>query len=380
MNRWLVASVVLLAALLCSACRGSSWGPVAFQPEPEGDWFVSVDGSDRNSGRTPEEAFATIGRAARRARPGETIVVGEGTYVGPVKTEVHGTRDRPIIYISSTPLGAKIDATGENAAWTNTGDYVDIIGFEVTGSDYIGIYNRASHVRVIGNWVHDLAVPSCNEPNGGAGIQHGNYEAHESQTLGNLVHGITPAGGYCNLIHGIYHSQVGGNIQNNIVYDVTARGIQTWHVARAVTITNNLVWNTETGILVGANDSDGSEYNVSNNILINNQFGIRESGHRSGDHNRFNNNLMYRNDEDFEVVTAEPKGTIFGDPRLVDFRADGSGDYRLRMDSPGIDAGTTGGAPDFDIRGVPRPQRETIDIGPYETPEAEAATNGSASR
>jgi len=330
------------------------------------DWFVSVDGDDGNDGRTPESAFGTITRAARAARPGDVVLVGPGTYHGSVSTQARGREDGRISFVSAVPLGAKIDATGSFAAWDNRGSHIDIVGFEVTGSDYQGIINYGSHVHITNNWVHHLAVPTCNTPNGGAGINHADYSATDNWTVGNVVnHILAPAGCY-GLVHGIYHANQGGRVQNNIVFDATFAGIQTWHAANGVTITNNLIWNSEVGILVGSASGRAENFLVANNILLDNRRGIEESGRRFGDSNRYLNNLVYQNDSDFVMISGVPRETISADPGFMRFDPDGSGDYRLRADSPAIDAGIEEGAPSTDFAGMLRPQLTAVDIGPFE--------------
>lgn len=43
-------------------------------------WHVATDGNDSNSGESPDEALATIGRAITLASPGDAISVGTGTW------------------------------------------------------------------------------------------------------------------------------------------------------------------------------------------------------------------------------------------------------------------------------------------------------------
>lgn len=60
---------------------------------------------------------------------------------------------------------------------------------------------------------------------------------------------------------------------------------------------------------------------------------------------------------------AGGQGNINANPR---FAAPLEGDYRLAAGSPCLDAGASGGAPAADIRGVPRPQGNGVDMGAYE--------------
>lgn len=57
----------------------------------------------------------------------------------------------------------------------------------------------------------------------------------------------------------------------------------------------------------------------------------------------------------------EGEGNIAADPLFV-----GNGDYRLQAYSPCIDTGTSVGAPDIDIEGIPRPQGCGYDMGAYD--------------
>ncbi len=255
------------------------WGPWV---PAKATLFVSPSGSDAHRGTSWSEAFATIGKAASVAQPGDAIVVAPGTYPGGIVTTASGTADKRIVFFSATPLGAHIDGSGHDTAWKNNGSYVDIVGFDVRHSDYLGIFNMGSFVRVIGNDVHDLAVPSCDSPIGGAGIDQGNYQGQGNETIGNIVHDIVPPGPYCNLIHGIYHSNKGGLIANNIVYHVSAKAIQTWHYATGVTITNNLVFDSHVGINVAGDRVMGDHYLVANNIVMDNTYGIIEYGAQWG--------------------------------------------------------------------------------------------------
>lgn len=59
---------------------GLTVGPVVEPPVDDGDYYVSTSGLNSNTGRSPEQAFATIERAIFAASPNDKILVEAGTY------------------------------------------------------------------------------------------------------------------------------------------------------------------------------------------------------------------------------------------------------------------------------------------------------------
>jgi hypothetical protein len=336
------------------------------------DLYVDPSGSDAQQG-TADQPLRTIQRAADLAVPGAVVHVAEGDYVEAVRSGRSGTAAAPIRYISTTRWGARIHPTGAHFAWYNTGNYVDIIGFDVSGDSAIGLYSEASHVRFIGNHVHNLTGPTC-DGNGGGGIGHGGYSSSDNDVIGNVVNDIGTFEETCNQAHGIYHSTLRGKIQNNIVYRVQSWAIHTWHAANELVISNNLVFNNGVhslnggGIVVGAGDAPGgvvaSNFIVSNNIIIDCNNSIVEYG--SVGQNQYMDNVVYRSGTIQLLNGHTAMGTIKSNPQLVDYRPDGFGDYHLQPSSPLIDAGTMDGAPLVDFDGAQRPRGAAMDIGPYE--------------
>src|SRR5262245_49994211 len=125
------------------------------------DRYVAPGGDDAADG-SQAAPWATIGFSATQVAAGDTVHVAPGTYAESITSSASGADGAPIVFVSDTPWGAKLDATGNYTGWHNTGDWVEIVGFDVSGSDYLGIYNEGSWVRVVGNHVHDLATPTCN--------------------------------------------------------------------------------------------------------------------------------------------------------------------------------------------------------------------------
>jgi hypothetical protein len=340
-------------------------------PPSDGVLHVATTGSDTIGNGSSANPFRTIGRASNSATPGTTVLVAPGVYPGTVATSANGTETERIRYVSSTKWGAVISG-GNGVVWGNRGHFVDIEGFEITGpATRLGILNIGSNVRIVGNRVRDVALTVACTGDGGAAINHGENFGADNDVIGNVVLNIGP-GGSCNTVQGIYHANLRGKIQNNLVFRGGAFGIHLWHAANAVTITNNLVVGSRrAAIIVGAGDSPGGiiadHVLVANNIAVDNgEHCFRELG-ATGPGNRYLNNICFRNGFLASLQTGAQEGTIVDDPRFVSYQIDGSGDYRLTIGSPGIDAGLLleGVAP-TDHAGVARPQGLAVDIGPFE--------------
>ncbi|GAA1255259.1 hypothetical protein GCM10009609_18170 [Pseudonocardia aurantiaca] len=368
--------VCLLVAAVAVACSTSSReprplpGPITpMLPEPTGPdaaprptLYVSPTGDDAAAG-TQDAPLRTIAHAAELARPGTLVRVAGGRYVGSFSTRASGTEDARITYQSDPVGAAEVVGTGEAAVWRNRGDHVDIVGFAITGDAVDGLISEGSFVRIIGNRVSAFEGNCISTSRTG-------YTLHDIDVIANVVHGC----GRSALDHGIYVSHPGGTVANNIAYGNTGFGIHCWHNCNHLAISNNLVFdNREGGILIGQGDSpndgsvDADGFVVSNNIAVNNgEYGIRESGATGSDNHYINNNVFANAVGGMDLQTGVESGTIDASPEFVDFRPDGTGDYRLLPDSPMIDAGTSEGAFGLDIVGIPRPRGAAVDIGVYE--------------
>ena len=342
-------------------------------------YYVSPKGSDRYEG-SQKHPWQTIQRAALVVAPGDTVHVLAGVYRGRVDTVASGLVDARITYISEQKWGAQIVGDViDRSTWDNKGNYVDIVGFDVSGVGRTGLYNDASHVRFIGNHVHDIAGPTgslCN--NGGAGIFNGSYSGFDNDTIGNRVHDI----GWTNAslcltsgsqVHGIYHANPGGHILNNVVYHNRAYGIHLWHAASGVIISGNTVFNNgSSGMVVGAGgEPKGSRADnclVSSNIFAyNHNYGFRDDSGTTGPNNKYDNNLTFNNGNgDYVASGGTVSGNISNDPQFVNYTGTALGNYQLRATSPAIDSGTTLNAPSSDLDGGTRPLGAGYDIGCYE--------------
>lgn len=341
--------------------------------------YVSPNGSDSNAG-TMQSPFRTLGRAVKSVKPSTTVHVAPGTYRENVSTTVHGTAAGRIRYVSDVKWGAKLIGTGKEAQWDNKGNYTDISGFDISGSGRQGIVNWGSYTLVSGNHIHDIKVSGGCNGSGGAGVVNANYSGSDGEIIGNVVHDIGVPG-KCNGVQGIYSSNKRAKIMNNIVYRVSSYGIHLWHAATDTIIANNTVFANGSnkmggGIVTGVGDSPGgvvlNNTHVINNIVYKNPAaGIKQycySGKSCiGSTNTTANNLVYGNGSAISLRVGSATGTVSADPQFLQYNPAGTGDYRLKSGSPGVNRGTANRAPSYDRVGVQRPLGGQHDIGAYES-------------
>jgi hypothetical protein len=341
--------------------------------------YVSPNGDDGNPG-SAARPFRSLARAARAVAPGTRVLVAPGTYQGSFRSNISGRADARISFVSTRKWGAKI-VPPKNApnktAWDNRGNYVDITGFEVDGSNYqggkrwmLGIYSGGSYDVIRNNHVHHLAQGAGCTGAGGAAIGVDSYYGGvQADVIANLVHDIGPAG--CRFVQGIYVS-TSGRVKNNVVYRVAEGGIHLWHDAHDVIITNNTVTAANTGIIVGGGNfyrtkGPNDRTAVYSNIVYDNRIGIAEQG-KTGRNNSYRNNLVYKNGTaDWRLKNGlKHSGTVSAPPQ---FMADGRSarpDLRLGKLSPAIGQGTPAQAESTDFDGKPRNAGAGFDIGAYQ--------------
>jgi hypothetical protein len=338
--------------------------------------YVAATGKDSNPG-TQAAPLLTIARADALASAGYTIHVAPGTYkvaaaslgAAGIKTSKSGTATAHIKFISDVKWGAKIIVSGTGITWDSRGNYVDIDGFDISGSGRHGILAGGANLTITNNFIHDLLVSGgCNGSGGGAIDTWG--------PVGNILidrNVVRNIGvkmiGSCATVQGIYVANPNNIVTNNLVSGVAAVGITQWHGATASTIVNNTVFHNKEGILLGQGDAGtttGSANNyVANNLVYDNTtYGIVEGGKMAGN-NRYANNLVAKSGTALRVK-GTVTGTISSDPLFVGYQANGTGNYHLSSSSPAIDRGTSTSAPKIDLALVARPRGAAVDIGAYE--------------
>ncbi len=325
---------------------------------------------------------------------GGTVYVLPGTYNGytsqhTIRLATSGTPSARIRWVAKTKWAARIvghvnPANGLGWGIVIAGDYVDLVGFDVTSDANMGVWVLGTHVRVIGNHVHDIpGQPGCTSY-GASGVEQGNYSGGYMEVIANVVHNVGSGGpGSCNKYQGIYLAAPFDAAVNNVSYRNASKGIATWHAATRNTISNNTVFDNDVGILVGAGDSPcdracSADYMlVSNNIVYHNKtIGFWQYA-RAGGHNVYTNNLTFANGDSNVLLQGDCGNIIFAtcnsfvkavyaDPQFVNFTGNFfTGDYHLKDVSPALKAGTVLGAPSTDFDGKSRTGGTAPNLGAF---------------
>jgi len=355
-------------------------------------YYVATTRSDTNPG-TQAAPFQTIQKAGDVVNPGDTVLVGDGTYTDTnianvvVYVQKGGISGNPVTFKSQNKWGAKVDLQTRGHGFFVVSQYIIIQDFEITGGADIlgadGIFgdNGAFYLQVMGNHIHDISRICTDTAYGNCGIyiangvNHVTFEKNLIHDIGRYApgeHGCSPSNGYYqHNDHGIYLD--GGmdyTIRNNIFYKCN-RG---WaihlypHPITNLSILNNTFafpnpWRN--GHIVIATSLSNSI--IANNISYQATTGFINSESAGSLANvQVNNNLTYPGTTS---ANTPPSGITFSgnidntDPKLVNPTAN---DFHLQSNSPAINAGVSISSVTDDYDGVTRPQACCWDIGAYE--------------
>lgn len=349
-------------------------------------YYVRTDGSNSNTGlaNTAGGAWLTIQKAASILVAGDIVTVGNGTYTGNINTTTSGTSGNHITFQSATLYGAKIIPPGSAQSnlngWRNTGQYVDVIGFEFDGTNdspgliwTTGFYQLGGNSLVKQIHAHHIAKTLA-QPNssGGAGIVAGD-ESFGGTNINNTVdkcwvHDIGPNNGA--QVHGVYAAATGCVVTNCLIYAIQDAGINSWHWAKNLIIVNNTLFNTVEGLIIGSGDNGGTSINansiIRNNIVFDNvTYGINEQGTTGA--NTYTNNCVFQNGTNWILQNGNTHSSdITANPSFINYIKAGGGNYHLASNSPCINTGTSLNAPALDLDLTVRPQSGLYDVGAYE--------------
>lgn len=139
-------------------------------------YYVSPEGDNSNPG-TQALPWQTIQFAVDVAIPGDTLLVEDGVYEGPIIMTRSGEPEAYIVLRAINKWGAKvevIDGEGDQDGIKAAANYLTIDGFELFDSNPgigrhgngITVYNN-HHVNILNNNIHDF---------GGSGIQAAHFD------------------------------------------------------------------------------------------------------------------------------------------------------------------------------------------------------------
>lgn len=348
------------------------------------NYYVAKTGNNANAGTTTAGAWLTINRAVTAGSvvaAGDIVNVLAGTYTETVVVSRSGNATSYITITAVTPFMSSTyiiaGSTLHSSAFLVAGDYVKVIGFNITGGGAVGLDLQGSFDEARRNFIHDIPAPG-NDGFGGAGIDFSNFPSTTDGIAdGNIVAniGAYDAAGFNNSIQGLYASIPRITFSNNIVYGVLAYAVNTGHYATSCTIVNNTLFGNGNvdldsgGVVITGTDAapTSNGHHVRNNIIYDNQgIGIHEEG-TQGSGNLYSNNLVFGNNTNYGVLNGHSNlNNITNSPTFVTYIRAGGGNYHLSATSLCISAGTSSDAPAIDFDQVARPQNVNFDIGAYE--------------
>lgn len=123
------------------------------------EFYVATNGSDSNSGSI-DAPVRTIQQAVNRVTNGGTIYVRGGSYQVSGEITINSDHDgTSSSWLVIRPYGneaVKLVSPASAPAFSVSGQYVEINGFECTGGSHGIIGVRAQHLRILNNTVHDV--------------------------------------------------------------------------------------------------------------------------------------------------------------------------------------------------------------------------------
>ncbi len=142
------AARTILPMTCFSLCLMLAPASVLAVDEERREFHVSVNGDDQNDG-SRTAPFATIGAAAERARPGDTITVHEGVYRERVNPVQGGAGDRSRIVFRAAPgENAVIKGSERITGWVNENNDTWKV---VLPNEFFGDFNPYADV-IYGDW------------------------------------------------------------------------------------------------------------------------------------------------------------------------------------------------------------------------------------
>ncbi|MEI6337004.1 MAG: right-handed parallel beta-helix repeat-containing protein [Verrucomicrobiota bacterium] len=175
-----------------------SFTTLAEDPAPR-NWYVAPDGNDNNSGLRRDQPCRTVGFAASKAGPGDTVLIAGGSYPECVRVRNTGDKGKPIKFRSMPGERVIFDGNQNrlDTAWVINGkEHVEIDGFYFL--HHRGECGGNLSTRLI-NIVQsrDITVRRCLMDGRGSGGYPASFMtaySTENLTLSNIVSIMAPDG------------------------------------------------------------------------------------------------------------------------------------------------------------------------------------------
>ena len=303
--------------------------------------------------------FPTIQAAIDAANNGDIVTVDHGTYV-----ETLDFHDKALTLRSIS--GRDVTSIeGPGGTVVTMGPQGRISGFTIRNGR--SSFGGGVYLRGDGNVVSDNTFEYNTATSGGAGAAI--YVNSSSPVIsGNIFrHNACDRQSSAGVISVLNTSSP--RIANNVFYDNPCRAIDivtpSLSPARPVIVNNTIVHNRAGVMWFRSLGLQNQTYQ--NNIIAFNEIGVEVQAFSGGGDPTWENNLTFGNSVNYQGSDQTGlSGNISQDPAFVD--AD-TNDFRLKGDSPAVDAGVNFGAPNHDFEGDPRPIDgdhdgvATVDIG-----------------
>ncbi|HMR04464.1 MAG TPA: choice-of-anchor Q domain-containing protein [Polyangiaceae bacterium] len=364
-------------------------------------WSTGSDARSKTQAQSRSTPWKTIDHAEENVGPGDTVIVGDGTYGSAAQEwnevvlyiDASGTLAAPITFRAENKWGAVLSGanTMHGAIWLNChasppASHIRIQDFEIANFFELGVrskdnngapYNtRCDNIELSGLRVHHVR-------HSGIELEATENSVVERNVIFDVYGGLPDA---VNQYHGVYVSDNTDKIRvvNNLVYDIP----HGWPVhvfddhnhggpASNHTFINNTLVNTNSE-RSGGIVAFGAGHVIRNNVLYEAvsasgyEYAIAESA-GSGVVSLAENNLTNLP----KLCKAGCPGASMANNTLNsnltnEFTDPKTADYTQRPGALSIDTGTGVGAPKVDLLGASRPQGTATDIGAYEFPDEPA--------
>jgi Right handed beta helix region len=252
-------------------------------------YVSSIIGSDKNAGTSGSAPLASLQAAENLVKPGDTVEVMNGTYVGNapgggdvLDIATSGTASAPITFEAAPGQTPVINSSGGWNAIDITASYIVVKGFTVEGDaanytlaqatagygvnpnlDGNGIYVTGTSGGYVPNHVTIENNTVYNEPGGGIGTQYADYV----NILNNTVYDNAHWSAYGN--SGISINVSSNSDTNPGVHDVVSGNTVYGNAQEVPTIGGNTITDGE-GIILDTNPGFVGEMLVENNTVYDN--------------------------------------------------------------------------------------------------------------